>query len=57
LADGDGTTATSQAYCTVFAFSLGPGYQVLAQGIYRDRVTKGADGWRFAERRFDQDPA
>ena len=57
LADGDGTSATSQAYCTVFVSNPGEGYQVIAQGIYRDELTKDADGWRFSKRRFDQDPA
>ncbi|CAM3233133.1 nuclear transport factor 2 family protein [Mycobacterium intermedium] len=56
LAEGDGASATSQAYCTVFASSPGGGYQVIAQGVYRDELTKGADGWRFTRRRFDQDP-
>ncbi|BBZ20755.1 nuclear transport factor 2 family protein [Mycolicibacterium gadium] len=57
LAEGDGTSATSQAYCTVFVSNPGGGYQVIAQGIYRDELTKNADGWRFCKRRFDQDPA
>lgn len=57
LAEGDGRSATSQAYCTVFVSNPGGGYRVIAQGIYRDELTKNADGWRFCKRRFDQDPA
>lgn len=57
LAEGDGESATSQAYCTVFMSSPDGGYQVIAQGIYRDELTKSPNGWRFRTRRFDQDPA
>ena len=57
LADGREGVASNQCYCTVFSSGPGSGINVLAQGIYSDRLARNADGWRFTERRFDPDPA
>jgi ketosteroid isomerase-like protein len=51
--DGDGDTATGSAF--LLAFNIAAGFQPLATGRYSDRLTKTADGWRFASRAFTAD--
>ncbi len=56
LAEESGAGATSQSYCTVFSSNPGSGVQVIAQGVYRDELTKDAGVWRFTSRDFAPDP-
>jgi hypothetical protein len=45
--------------CYLNAYSAGQGDSALfrATGIYRDRLVRTADGWRFAQREVTIDPA
>ena len=57
LVTGDADQAHNRCYCTVFSSTPGSGNRVVAQGVYEDKLTKDADGWRFAQRAFVPDPA
>jgi hypothetical protein len=56
LAEGNGATAESRAYCQLLNSSKERGIYIMTQGIYRDRLVKTDGRWRFAERRFEADP-
>ena len=45
-------TATARSYFTVLQAATGLGLQTIVAGRYRDRFSRGDDGWRFVERRF-----
>ena len=49
--DVSGSSACGRWYVT--EYGLGGKSGLLTLGHYRDRYTKGPDGWRFAERCFD----
>ena len=55
LPEGDGDTASSRAYCQVYAIDPDRGPYVLSQGVYRDRLRKLAGRWLFEERRYVAD--
>lgn len=55
--EGDGETATMRCYLNAFAAMTGDARAALgASGVYRDKLVKTADGWRFRERHIHIDP-
>ena len=49
----DGDSATGRWYVSEH-HGLGDGKSVYVIGVYQDRYIRTADGWKFAERHFDQ---
>ena len=57
LIEGDGDAATMQCYLNAYSAGQGDSALFRATGIYRDRLVRTADGWRFAQREVTIDPA
>ncbi|MEC7916546.1 MAG: nuclear transport factor 2 family protein [Actinomycetota bacterium] len=55
--DGEGDTATMQCYLNAFSAGQGDSAQFRATGVYRDRLLRTDEGWKFAEREVTIDPA
>lgn len=49
VVDGDGDVATGAAYIRATS-GAGADTATLMTGVYRDRIVRTADGWRFAAR-------
>ena len=56
LVEGESETASSRAYCQVYAVDPDRGPYVLSQGVYSDRLRKHEGRWVFEERRYVADP-
>ena len=56
LIEGDGDEATMISYLAGFGAGQGSSAGLQATGIYRDKLRRTPDGWRFAERIFTLDP-
>ncbi|MFV0525316.1 MAG: nuclear transport factor 2 family protein [Acidimicrobiales bacterium] len=57
LLDVDGDTATLQCYLNACSAGQGDSATLRSTGIYRDRLVRTADGWRFRRRHVTIDPA
>lgn len=53
VVDGDDDHATGSAF--LLGYIAGSSYKVITTGRYHDKLTKTADGWRFAERVYHPD--
>jgi 3-phenylpropionate/cinnamic acid dioxygenase small subunit len=56
LIEGDGDEATMQCYLNGFRAGQGESAMLASTGIYRDKLRRTADGWRFMERVVTMDP-
>ena len=56
LIDGEHDEATMTCYLAAFAAGQGDSATLRSTGIYRDRLRRTPDGWRFTERVVTMDP-
>lgn len=56
LIDGDGDDATTSCYLAAMATGPAGNSALRGTGIYRDRLRRTAQGWRFHERIVTMDP-
>ena len=55
--EGSGDTATMQSYLNAHSAGQGDSAVLRATGVYRDRLSRTENGWKFAEREVTIDPA
>jgi ketosteroid isomerase-like protein len=56
LIDGDGDAATLTCYLAALGAGSADSSSLRGTGIYRDRLHRTPDGWRFSERIVTMDP-
>jgi 3-phenylpropionate/cinnamic acid dioxygenase small subunit len=57
LIEGDNDSATMQCYLNAYSAGQGDTALFRVTGVYRDRMVRTDDGWRFVEREVTIDPA
>ncbi len=57
LIEGDNDSATMQCYLNAYSAGQGDTALFRVTGVYRDRMVRTDDGWRFIEREVTIDPA
>lgn len=57
IIEGDSDAATMQCYLNAYSAGQGASALFRVTGVYRDRLARTDDGWRFIEREVTIDPA
>jgi len=57
IIEGDNDAATMQCYLNAYSAGQGDSALFRVTGVYRDRMVRTDDGWRFIEREVTIDPA
>jgi 3-phenylpropionate/cinnamic acid dioxygenase small subunit len=57
IIEGDNDAATMQCYLNAYSAGQGASALFRVTGVYRDRLARTDDGWRFIEREVTIDPA
>mgnify|MGYP001162330979 FL=1 len=57
IIEGDNVAATMQCYLNAYSAGQGDSALFRVTGVYRDRMVRTDDGWRFIEREVTIDPA
>ena len=57
LIEGNNDSATMQCYLNAYSAGQGDTALFRVTGVYRDRMVRTDDGWRFIEREVTIDPA
>ena len=55
--EGNGDTATMQCYLNAYSAGQGESALFRVTGVYRDRLSRTENGWKFVEREVTIDPA